>query len=118
MIDNNNSNLDIIYDMTLIKEDKLTRLINLSDKETGNNYLHKAVIDQVPELVNYFIGKNIDINKQNIFKETPLIIAIKIKNKSIIKLLLDNKANVNIVDIYGHNCLFYSDVSIFYLDGN
>lgn len=105
------SSMNIIYDMSMIKDEKLTRLINLSDSINGNNYLHKAVIDQVPELVCYFIGKKININCQNKYKETPLIIAIKLKNKSIIKILLDNNANVNLVDIYGHNCLFYSDVS-------
>lgn len=86
-------------------------ILKITDEEHGNTYLHKAVIDQVPELVDYFIKKNIDVDSQNIYLETPLIIAVKLKNKDIIQLLLDAKSDVGITDSRGHDCIHYADVS-------
>ena len=96
-----------------IKETKEFTALSMIDIKTGNSYLHKATIDQVPELVQYLIMKKIDINIQNNHMETALIIAIKLKNKEIIKLLIDANADISICDEKGHNCIYYADVNFF-----
>jgi len=50
-------------------------------------------------------GANIDC--VDVIHRTSLIIATNYLNYSIIKLLLENGADINIVDKYGDNCLFY-----------
>ena len=47
-------------------------------------------------MVKYFIEKGANINLKNNEGNTPLHLALKSKNKKIIKILMDNKAALNI----------------------
>ncbi len=61
--------------------------------------LHKAVYYGNINLVKSLIDLKIDINNQNIpAKATPILIASYIGNTDIVQLLLENGANVNLVD--------------------
>ena len=48
------------------------------------------------KFVEYFIKKNDDVNKKNKNGDTPLHLAFKIGNYEIIRLLLENGANLKI----------------------
>ncbi len=68
----------------------------LVDNNTGNTYLHLAVIDDYPQLIKYFIEKGADVNIQNEDGNTPLHLALKQNNMDVAKILLDNKAKLDI----------------------
>jgi ankyrin repeat protein len=57
------------------------------------------VIEDQVELVYYFLIKGLIPNSQNKEGDTPLHLAMKSKNKDMIKLLLDHGADVNICNL-------------------
>ena len=69
---------------------------NLEEKNTGNTYLHLATIDNYPEIVQYFLEKGANINKQNNNGDTPLHIALKNKNMEIVKIIMNYKPKMDI----------------------
>ena len=79
-----------------INTDGFVNFYELTEKNTGNSYLHLAVIGEYSELVKYFIEKGADINKKNNEGDTPLHIAVKNKMSKIIGILLENKAKLDI----------------------
>ena len=87
--------------INLIQEKKIdvdgfVNFYELVEKKTGDSYLHNATKGNYYELVRYFILKGSNINKQNLDGDTPMHIAARNKNMKIIKLLLDNKAKLDI----------------------
>ena len=74
----------------------LVNYYNLEDPKTGNTFLHMAAMGDYPEMIKYFLEKGANVNKQNHEGDTPLHLALKIKNKRIIQLLMDNKAALDI----------------------
>ena len=58
--------------------------------------MHRSVLNNNIKFVEYFINKKDDINKQNKNGDTPLHLAFKIGNYDIIRLLLENGANIKI----------------------
>jgi hypothetical protein len=79
-----------------VNTDGFVNFYELTEKNTGNSYLHLAILGDYPELVKYFIEKGADINKKNNEGDTPLHIAVRSKNNKIIKILLENKAKLDI----------------------
>lgn len=83
--------LNWIYEKN-VKEDKnnekFVDFYNLEEKNTGNTYLHLAVIDNYPEIVYYFLEKGAYINKQNSNGDTALHIALKNNNMEIVKIIM------------------------------
>ena len=64
-------------------------------------------IEFIQELINHNIEKTINLNCQDIFKKisidferTPLENAIKNKNYKVVKLLLENGANPNLITLF------------------
>ena len=80
--DNNNEGLVNFYELT--------------EKNTGNSYLHLATQGNCPQLIKYFIEKGADINKKNEEGNTPLHIALKKNYLDIIGILLENKARLDV----------------------
>ena len=81
------------------KEKNIDGFVNfykLAEKNTGNTYLHLAVIDGYPQLIKYFIDKGADINIKNEDGNTPLHLALKENNMDIIQILLNNNAKLDI----------------------
>lgn len=64
-----------------------------------------AVKNKDIEKVKDFIKQRIDINFQDLQKETALMIAINSGYFKIAKILIEAHANVNLVDEYGHTAL-------------
>jgi len=63
----------------------------------GNTCLHLACIFNNEEKLREYIQKNYaDINYLNNFKSTALILAIDNSNENLVRLLIENKADVNI----------------------
>ena len=79
-----------------INDDGLVNFYELTEKKTGNSYLHLAAQGNYPQLMNYFIEKGADINKKNNEGNTPLHIALRKNNLEIVKILLDNNAKLDI----------------------
>ena len=81
------------------KEDELREdQVNFYDviTEEGNSFLHIAIIDNLPELVQYFTDKGANLNIQNINGDTPLHIAAREDFGECIKILLKGKAALDI----------------------
>ena len=74
---------------------------NLVEPNTGNSFLHKTAIDNIPEVAKYIVDKGANKNLQNKEGNTPLHLALKCKNSKIIKILMDNKAALDIPNSKG-----------------
>ena len=55
---------------------------------------------------NINIEASLDKNEQAVLK-TPLMLAVENSDIALLKILLDNKSNVNYKDNYQKNCLYY-----------
>ena len=69
--------------------DKFVDFYNLEEKRTGNSYLHLATIDNYPEIVQYFLEKGANVNRQNKNGDTVLHIALRNKNMEIVKIIMN-----------------------------
>ena len=72
--------------------------------------LCNAVIKGDMETVKKFVEYGSDVN-ENINGVTPLMLAARYNRVEIIKYLLDNGANLNALDQYGHSALYYAESS-------
>ena len=79
-----------------LKVPKHINFYDLEEKNTGNSYLHTAVIDNYPELVRYILEKNADINKQNNDGDTALHLALRSGNMELIKIIMSKKPSLDI----------------------
>ena len=66
--------------------------------DNNNTFLHIAIIENYPELVNYFVDKGASCNLQNDDGDTALHLAIKTGNINIIKKVLEGKAALDIAN--------------------
>jgi hypothetical protein len=69
------------------------------------NLLHEAVSKNRMDIVETLINKGADPNQLNNLHNTPLTVAVYVKNKDICKFLLDNNACANIPDRKGNTTL-------------
>jgi hypothetical protein len=76
--------------------EKFVDFYNLEEKKTGNSYLHLATIGNYPEIVQYFLEKGANVNKQNNYGDTALHIALKKRNMNIVKIIMNYKPALNI----------------------
>ena len=88
---NNNNNIN-----NNIDTNGFVNFYDLTEKNTGNSYLHLVAEGNYPQLVKYFIEKGADINKKNNDGNTPLHLALRKQNMEIINILLENKAKLDI----------------------
>ncbi|KAJ5077646.1 ankyrin repeat-containing protein [Anaeramoeba ignava] len=84
---------------------KVVEFLKIDDssllKETdsnGNTALHWAIRNSNPEIFHLLISKEIFINSQNFFKETPLHFACKFDNATFVYHLLKKSASLEIED--------------------
>ncbi|KAG6895325.1 hypothetical protein C0992_001929 [Termitomyces sp. T32_za158] len=79
---------------TLLFEEGIDVHAKTSD---GKTVLHSAAQSQSPnpDLLKFLLDKGINVNAKALFMETPLHLAIRRKNFHIVKLLLDNGADVD-----------------------
>ena len=61
--------------------------------------MHLAVKENNEEFVKYFLKKNYNPNEQNIYGDTPLHYAVEVKNKQIIKLLIEDGGDLPLKNI-------------------
>ena len=78
------------------KDENYVNYYNLIEKNTGNSFLHLAVIGGYDEFVRYFLEKKTDINMKNYDGNTPLHLALLNNNKKIIDILMNNKPKLDI----------------------
>ncbi|WP_342273918.1 ankyrin repeat domain-containing protein [Spiroplasma endosymbiont of Phycita roborella] len=64
-----------------------------------------AIIEKKNKIAKYLINK-IEVDKKNKNGQTPLHLAVRYKNKDIVKFLLENNANLNIKDNWDDTPLF------------
>lgn len=80
----------------------------MNEKEL-NKTLFDVAYDGNEELAKILIKEGVNINTIiNSLFETPLFIAVKRNKKNIVKLLLENGADVNSENIYGLTPLYYA----------
>ena len=78
------------------KNSYLVNYYNLVEPNTGNSFLHIAALENIPQMAQYFVEKGANLNMQNKEGNTPLHLALKCKNDKVIKILMDNKAALDI----------------------
>ena len=120
-IENNNTPLSLsckngyieIVDF-LIKEGA-----NINYENLDKNLLEIMILKSTPnhlKIIELFLKNNFDVNKPNVFKYTPLGLAINNNNKEVINLLLEYNADINFRNFIGTSCLelafSYSDDEI------
>lgn len=89
---------ETINDLILANSNSRIDLINIKkfrDSDYNTN-LHRSVLRNNIKFVDYFIKKNLDINKKNKNGDTALHLAFKIGNYDIIQLLLEHGASIKI----------------------
>lgn len=87
--------------------------INLYDKH-GNSILFYTVKNNDLKYTKKILQKGIDVNHVNYSLQTPLLIASKIGNSKIIKLLLDYNAKIDTFDLYNQTPIDYAKQNNFY----
>ena len=60
-----------------------------------------AAIEDIPQMAKYFVEKGANLNMQNKEGNTPLHLALICKNDRVIKILMDNKAALDIPNSKG-----------------
>ena len=94
--------MDLSYDqinnLILANCNSRLDLINIKKfRDTDyNTNLHRSVLKNNIKFVDYFLKKNLEVNKKNKHGDTPLHLAFKIGNYDIIQLLLENGASIKI----------------------
>ena len=94
-------------ELLINNEHNLMGNYQLLEKEDSfnENILHKAVRSSYPEYLTFFIKQleKIDpskvllkklIDKKNTSSETPIVLAVKLQNKEMVKILIDNRADI------------------------
>jgi ankyrin repeat protein len=106
-------------DLNLVK--KYLNDSNINDfNSKGKTPLMESAINNNYEIADFFIKSGADVNKQSIklndekhlkpspiFNQTTLMFACKSGNLKIVELLINNKAEINIMDSLGETALFY-----------
>jgi uncharacterized protein len=87
-------------DLTLVKQ-----YISSSTPEMINEALCEACQLGDTSLINFLIEKGANIDSQNRNKESPLVIAVSKKDKNLVKMLLDLKANPNCTNQFNRSAL-------------
>lgn len=82
--------------------------VNLTDP-LGWTALHEAVLKENTQAVQVLLkSKNINVNAQTTTGKSPLSLAVQKGNLSLVKLILENHANINITDINGWTVLHHA----------
>ena len=92
----NISFLNIKYEENNNENNKHVDFYNLEDKNTGNSYLLLSTIENCPELVQYFLEKGANVDKQNNNGDTALHIALRNNNLEIVKIIMNYKPSLDI----------------------
>ncbi len=85
----NNSKDNYFFENSKNEEYDIIDVNDYKDKDLNSN-LHLAVKENNEEFVKFFLKKNYNPNEQNIYGDTPLHYAVEVKNKQIIKLLIED----------------------------
>ena len=90
---------------------------NCIEDDLGNTLLHNTVLLRSDEEDAWEIAKylccecNIDLDKQNCLRDTPLHVACEVNYCRVVKLLLSNGCNPNIKNMAGNTALWTTKVS-------
>ena len=82
---------------------------NLQD-DYGWGFLHYAVVRNNFDVVNALLKTEIDVNLKSIDGETPLFLAVQFERLEMVKKLLQNGADVNVVDSLGNHLLYMAKI--------
>ena len=85
----------VILDKRLNTNDKIFDINSYRD-ENNNSFLNIAVKNNNEKFVKYFLNKKYNPNEQNNKGNTALHLSMLTKNRNIIKLLLDNDADITL----------------------
>ena len=88
--------LNIKCEDNINENNKYVDFYNLEKKNTGNSYLHISTIENYPELVQYFLEKGANVDKQNNNGDTALHIALRNKNLDIVRIIMNYKPSLDI----------------------
>ena len=68
----------------------------------GDNLLHAAVGQDIPETVRFLVRQGLDINARGDLYDTPLILAHSLGKPEIVKLLIELGADPSLKDYRGN----------------
>jgi len=75
--------------------------------------IHKATIKGNIELVKYLIKLGFDVNLKSKSNQTALMMACNFKKPEIVKLLIENNADVHNIDSFGFKYFLFNEVHFY-----
>ena len=90
---------------------KINKIINSIDVDLNTLYFNEELVfhlcckKDLYQAVLWFLDKNIDIEIENDQKETAIFYAIYSKSTAILQVLIENKININHLNIYNRTAL-------------
>ncbi len=67
----------------------------------GDNLLHAAVGQDIPEVIRFLVRQGLDINARGDLYDTPLLLAYSLGKHEIVKLLIELGADPHLPDYSG-----------------
>ena len=84
-------------DIKMLRDNLKFYNINIVD-EKNNSLLHIAILNNNPEIVSFLVMNSINLNSQNEAGYTPLHFSILYNHFGIFKLLISQRADINLLD--------------------
>lgn len=82
--------------------------VSIHYRSERNSPLHEAVSADNIVNVKKLIDKGVDIDAKNFYGKTPLVLACQMGFLSIVKMLIETKAEINATDDFHKNCLHFA----------
>lgn len=111
-INNKNIRLQYLLEIALeVENDDIIKLFVEKEKDILEKELVAAIENRNIKLVEQLIKHGVNVNYTNDKLQTPLHIAMGMSDCDIVKILVENNANVSAKDVMGRTPIFYTQIT-------